>query len=383
MRKKEREADQMQYNARLEELQKERVREQEVLSSRFEEERQRLVSNFETLQATLQVTMEGRYKEQIADLTTKLAETSLQVRQLIQAEVNPMVSLMASQATNRGPRQRLEAVKSFSGEKRDYAMWKVDILAKLLHDGEAIGSPTAQFHYVYSRLDNVPKSYVTAFVRQLEKGDPTPEALLADLDQNYVDRNEAERASSKLRQLRQGPEKPLSRFLPRFNALMSTSEVKDHGDGAKIMMLRDALNDRMSWALIGKSRPTTYRAYKDFVLELSSEIEGLTIKSDRPAQHGDYGGEPMDMRAGGPCGAVVSTGCANFEAEGSIPSRVTIFRFFTTNSKATFGLACSPSAGGCFSQLVEHGSTAPVMNRQQMLSQLHLKLRCVPVNLCH
>ena len=79
---------------------------------------------------------------------------------------------------------------------------------------------------------------------------------------------------------------------------MSTSEVKDHGDGAKIMMLRDALNDRMSWALIGKSRPTTYRAYKDFVLELSSEIEGLTIKSDRPAQHGDYGGEPMDMRAG-------------------------------------------------------------------------------------
>ena len=64
------------------------------------------------------------------------------------------------------------------------------------------------------------------------------------------------------------------------------------------MMLRDALNDRMSWALIGKSRPTTYRAYKDFVLELSSEIEGLTIKSDRPAQHGDYGGEPMDMRAG-------------------------------------------------------------------------------------
>ncbi|CAK7567335.1 MAG: hypothetical protein SEPTF4163_005298, partial [Sporothrix epigloea] len=77
MRQKEREADQMQYNARLKELQKERVREQEVLSSRFEEERQRLVSNFETLQATLQATMECRYKEQIADLTTKLAESSL------------------------------------------------------------------------------------------------------------------------------------------------------------------------------------------------------------------------------------------------------------------------------------------------------------------
>ena len=170
-------------------------------------------------------------------------------------------------------------------------MWKVDILAKLFHDGEAIGSPTAQFHYVYSRLDNVPKSYVTAFVRQLEKGDPTPEALLAELDQIFVDRNEAERASKKLKQLRQGPEEPLSRFLPRFDALMSISEVKDHGGGAKIMMLRDALNDRMSWALIGKSRPTTYRAFKDFVLELSSEIECLTIKSDRPAQHGDYGGE--------------------------------------------------------------------------------------------
>ena len=143
MRQKEREADQTQYNARLEELQKERVREQEVLSSRFEEERQRLVSSFETLQATLQATMEGRYKEQIADLTTKLAESSLQVRQLIQAEVNPVVSLMTSQAANRGPRQRLEAVKSFSGKKRDLAMWKVDILAKLFHDGEAIGSPTA------------------------------------------------------------------------------------------------------------------------------------------------------------------------------------------------------------------------------------------------
>ena len=37
MRQKEREADQTQYNARLEELQKERAREQEVLSSRFEE----------------------------------------------------------------------------------------------------------------------------------------------------------------------------------------------------------------------------------------------------------------------------------------------------------------------------------------------------------
>ena len=82
MRQKEREADQMQYNARLKELQKERVREQEVLSSRFEEERQRLVSNFETLQATLQATMECRYKEQIADLTTKLAESSLHVTKL-------------------------------------------------------------------------------------------------------------------------------------------------------------------------------------------------------------------------------------------------------------------------------------------------------------
>ncbi|CAK7568309.1 MAG: hypothetical protein SEPTF4163_006296, partial [Sporothrix epigloea] len=133
-------------------------------------------------------TLESRYKEKIADLTTKLAETSLQVRQQIQAEVNPVVSLMTFQATNRGPRQRLKAVKSFSGKKRNYAMWKVDILAKLFHDGEAIGSPTAQFHYVYTRLDPVPKSYVTAFVRQLEKGDPTSEALLAELDQIYVDR---------------------------------------------------------------------------------------------------------------------------------------------------------------------------------------------------
>ncbi|CAK7568310.1 MAG: hypothetical protein SEPTF4163_006297 [Sporothrix epigloea] len=79
---------------------------------------------------------------------------------------------------------------------------------------------------------------------------------------------------------------------------MSISEVKDHGDGAKIMTLRDALNNRMNWALIGKVRPSTYRVYKDFVLELSSVIEGLSIKSDRPAQLGDYGGEPMDMRAG-------------------------------------------------------------------------------------
>ena len=178
--------------------------------------------------------MEGRYKEQIADLTTKLAETSLQVRQLIQAEINPVVSLMTSQATNMVPRQRLEAVKSFSGEKRDYAMWKVDILAKLFHDGEAIGSPTAQFHYVYSRLDNVPKSYVTAFVRQLEKGDPTPEALLAELDHIYVDRNEAQRASKKLKQLRQGPEEPLSRLLPRFDALMSISEVRITGTGRRL-----------------------------------------------------------------------------------------------------------------------------------------------------
>ena len=35
MRQKEREADQTHYNARLEELQKERAREQELLSSRF------------------------------------------------------------------------------------------------------------------------------------------------------------------------------------------------------------------------------------------------------------------------------------------------------------------------------------------------------------
>ena len=84
---------------------------------------------------------------------------------------------------------------------------------------------------------------------------------------------------------------------------------------------------------------------------------------------GAYAISERSINLSSPCGAVVSTGCANLEAEGSIPSTVTTFRIFTILfQKATFGTACSPSLRRLLFQLVELGSLLPAPGRSEVYS---------------
>jgi len=159
-------------------------------------------------------------------------------------------------------RQVLPQPDSFTGRAKEWDTWSMAMTAKLRIDGDAIGSPEAQFYFVYSSLASRVQSLVLPFVRQAQRNeDWKPLALLEHLQRIYDDPNKAKKAGQRLIELRQGT-MGIGTYLPQFEKVLFEAGADAWPDNAKITTLVSGLNRDSRQRINGQlSLPADYNGF--------------------------------------------------------------------------------------------------------------------------
>jgi hypothetical protein len=176
------------------------------------------------------------------------------------------------------PRPRLPDPALFEGTKSLWRGWKLEMENKLQEDAEALGTPTAQLRYIFSRLTGKAKENVTTYVEMESKKSTTnPAALLARLDLLYGDRDREQKAIQALHHIRQGEYESFASFYPKFEREIANANAESWPDNSKMSYLRHALNDRLKQALVPVARleVSTYTGLVTKCEELSNSMELL------------------------------------------------------------------------------------------------------------
>lgn len=181
----------------------------------------------------------------------------------------------ATYVETRRPRPCLPDVTPFTGKRSDYLVWSLSARQKIKLDAPSIGGPAEQYSYLFERMSTAAQNIVVArFQSGLDNPDPT--AFLTYLDTQFIDPNAANRAMSKLQELRQRDNEPFSAFLPRFERLLHESGLADHRSSianltrALIPSLRRALS-----YIVGK--PLDYPGFCALCFTVSSQIEEVEM----------------------------------------------------------------------------------------------------------
>ena len=290
--------DEDRENERRAERQQEREADRVAMESRLEEMAAalRIAMQQAITQALQAQTQSGGLGVPIMTPNTSATATPLQAPTPAAAEAMEPATATATVPPS-APRHKLPAVTPFSGKKSQYRAWRINMQAKLATDGAAIGSPAAQFFYVYSCLDPAPQSNLTAYVESMQDAEPTSEHIMRQLDSLYTDANEAERAAFKLTNLRQGQKETVHHFITKFDTLLYRSRMGDQGNRSHIVMFKNALNEETRRALVGQVEPSTYTEYKHMVATIGSQLESLAGSSRVVTRHYPEP-EPMDTRTG-------------------------------------------------------------------------------------
>lgn len=219
------------------------------------------------------------------------------------------------------PRSRLPDPPKFDGDRFEWPAWKVTMENKLYIDSPALGNPTAQFLYIYSRLEGNALKNVTTYVKQnREKGDPL--AFLEYLHTLYGDANSAFRAANRLHKLKQGERQPFAKFLPLLEKEFADAGALEWPDEAKKPILISSLNQQMSTALVNRGIPGTFMGIIHRLHEISTDMDIINLQSsNRPfkqpafslskAKHNEPIYEPMDWTSSTNVNAFNSRGPPN------------------------------------------------------------------------
>ena len=219
------------------------------------------------------------------------------------------------------PRPRLPDPPKFNGDRFEWPAWKVTMENKLYIDSPALGDPTAQFLYIYSRLEGNALKNVTTYVKQnRENGDPS--AFLDYLHTLYGDANSAFRAANRLHKLKQGEKQPFARFLPLLEKELADAGALEWPDEAKKPILISSLNQQMSAALVNRGIPGTFMGIIHRLHEISTDMDIINLQTNnRPskqpvfsfpkAKHNEPIYEPMDWTSSTNVNAFNSRGPPN------------------------------------------------------------------------
>jgi hypothetical protein len=155
--------------------------------------------------------------------------------------------------------------------------WEMEARNKLSSDGEAIGSPKEQLHYVFSCLRGSAGNMCLAFVRTEETlPEGSGKRLLDYLVSIYGNPHRQQAAMDNLRALQQGSKEPFWKFLPKFETELADAGVLGFSDAVKISYLRGALNRTMKEKLVGIiPMPTEYCEYTSLLQQLGSQLDLL------------------------------------------------------------------------------------------------------------
>lgn len=204
--------------------------------------------------------------------------------------------------TDRKKRPTLPDPPKFDGKKTTFRAWLLEMRNKLQVDGEALGSRSDQFAYIYSRLEKIPQNMTIVFVESGGSGGTyNPQEYLDYLNNCYGDPNAQGRALSRLRALRQKDEESFAVFLPKFE-----KELADSGGGSwdsvvQISYLQGALNEELKDRLVGVTEtPTDYPSFVRMLQTIASRLDSLAFdqraaRSYRPNHH--KSADTMDWQA--------------------------------------------------------------------------------------
>jgi hypothetical protein len=199
------------------------------------------------------------------------------------------------------PRHTLPHCTKFTGERKSFPSWLIEIDNKLNTDGSAIGTPRDQFNYIFSSLEQKPKDTVLAFVRLGGSGGRyDPNEFITYLETNYADPNRLKRSLDKLRELKQTDSESFSAFLPKFERELADSGGTLWPDEIKINYLEGAINRTMLEALVAIEMPTEYISYVTQCQKTGSKIDGLKYRgsSNRPTKSSNNTSRRTDSSTG-------------------------------------------------------------------------------------
>ena len=169
----------------------------------------------------------------------------------------------------------------FDGVRRKFPAWLLEMQNKLQTDGNAIGSARDQFSYIFSRLEDGPKSLSTAFAAAGgSDGSYDPGAYLQYLSSCYGDPNLKRRALGRLESLTQGPKESFASFLPKFERELADSGGGSWSPDVQINFLRRTLNGDLEELLLAQtSLPEDYQGFVRMLQALGTNLDNKRYRA--------------------------------------------------------------------------------------------------------
>ena len=235
-----------------------------------------------------------------SDTTNQLMSTLLQQQQLQQQHQQQQNSFATNTLHSTRPKEKLPKLSEFDGARGKFLRWEMEARNKLSSDGESIGTPKEQLHYVFSCLRGSAGNMCLAFVKTEEnhlEGSGT--RLIDYLVSIYGNPHRQQAALDNLRTLQQGTKEPFWKFLPKFETELADAGVLEFSDTIKISYLRGALNRTMKERLVGIiPTPTEYHQYTTLLQQLGSQLDLLQQDYRTNAKAGNDGmdWEPTPIR---------------------------------------------------------------------------------------
>ena len=145
---------------------------------------------------------------------------------------------------------------------------------KLNRDEVFIGDKRDLFYAIYSRLDGAAAKQVESYftIGGIDRN-YDPVAFIAFLKDLYLDLNRPVRAARELYNIRQKPDERFTTFFTRFERTLADAGGALWQDGAKLVLLQGAINERLDRELIPVAMPTHFQDWVQRASEVAAKIE--------------------------------------------------------------------------------------------------------------
>jgi hypothetical protein len=236
-------------------------------------------------------------EERVNGLATDLQENLTVSPQTIQGGRTPNTEIPPIVVAPQVQKKALKWPDEFDGNRSKFRGWKQEIEDKLDMDGDLIGPWKAQWYGINQCLGEKPRRVVATFYASGgPQGDHNPEAFLSYLESSYGDPNQASKAATKLRTLKQSDHQTFATFLPTFEQTLAEAGGFSWPDTAKLTMLDSAINDNLRRALVSVDLPDVYSEWVQQVMKVSYKLEALTPRQRTGGRY-PAGGSQTQTRA--------------------------------------------------------------------------------------
>ena len=181
----------------------------------------------------------------------------------------------------------------FDSTKSRFPQWKGLMEEKLDVDGWRYPREKDKIAYTYSRLDPDPAGQVEPW-KQRNRDSPTEythQKLFKYLEGIFGDPQKAERASQKLRYMRQNS-RPFAEYLVEFNQTLSDAGGFNWDDAIKITMLRPTLHPKLQEALVTAPSRSTFQEYTELSALYWDRLQAIMQRNQRRNQSLPVGASP-------------------------------------------------------------------------------------------